>query len=208
MNYEKGSFVRFILRLAYISTALSLAVMIIAIAVISGFNLEIKNKIFGFWGHIQVNSIHSNQLNLSYPLEFDSVFSKTLDTIPGIRYHQVFAFMPAVVTSGNEMDGLILKGIGRDFDWSFFKKFLIQGSVIDFDNRAERKIILSNILAQRLKLKLNDRCRLNFVIDQQVITRNFTVSGVYSTGLEEYDQKLALADLDVIRDLAGGPPIK
>ncbi|MEP7322909.1 MAG: FtsX-like permease family protein [Saprospiraceae bacterium] len=206
MNYEKGSFVRFILRLAYISTALSVAVMIIAVAVITGFNNEIKDKIFGFWGHIQVNSIHSNQLNLSYPLEFDSTFSKTLDTIPGIRHHQVFAFMPAVVTSDNEMDGLILKGVGNDFDWTFFKKFLLRGSIDHFSDSIQRKIILSNNLASRLRLDINDKCRLNFVIDQQVITRNFTVSGIYSTGLEEYDQKLALADLNIIRELAGWTP--
>lgn len=206
MHYEKGSFVRFILRLAYTSTALSLAVMITAVAVISGFDKEITDKIFGFWGHIQVNSVHSNQLNLSYPMEYDSTFSKSLDSIPGIRHHQVFAFMPAVVTAGNEMDGLILKGVSSDFDWTFFKKFLIKGSVDQFIDSAQRTIILSKSLASRLKLDVNDRCRLNFVIDQQVIQRNFNVSAIYSTGLEEYDQKLALTDLSILQDLARWTP--
>ncbi|MBK7609310.1 MAG: hypothetical protein IPI18_19980 [Saprospiraceae bacterium] len=126
MNYEKGSFVRFILRLAYASTALSVAVMIVAIAVISGFNKEISNKIFGFWGHIQVNSIHSSQLNLSDPIEFDTAFTKVLDTLTGVQHYQVFAFMPAVVTAGDELDGLILKGVG-DFDWAFLRNFWYQG---------------------------------------------------------------------------------
>jgi lipoprotein-releasing system permease protein len=206
MHYEKGSFVRFILRLAYTSTALSLAVMIIAIAVISGFDKEITDKIFGFWGHIQVTSIHSNQLNLSYPMDYDSTFSKDLDSIPGIRHHQVFAFMPAVVTAGSEMEGLILKGVSNDFDWTFFKKFLIKGSANQLLDSAQRNIILSKSLASRLKLDVNDRCKISFVIDQQVIQRNFNVCGIYSTGLEEYDQKLGLTDLNILRELAQWSP--
>ena len=206
MNYEKGSFVRFILRLAYASTALSVAVMIVAIAVISGFNKEISNKIFGFWGHIQVNSIHSSQLNLSDPIEFDTAFTKVLDTLTGVQHYQVFAFMPAVVTAGDELDGLILKGVGKDFDWAFFKKFLVSGHIPDFHDSTSRYIIFSKSLASRLKLSAGERCKLNFVIDDQVITRTFTIAGIYSTGLEEYDQKLALADISELQSLAGWTP--
>ncbi|MBL0113568.1 MAG: ABC transporter permease [Saprospiraceae bacterium] len=206
MNYEKGSFVRFILRLAYASTALSVAVMIVAIAVISGFNKEISNKIFGFWGHIQVNSIHSSQLNLSDPIEFDTAFTKVLDTLTGVQHYQVFAFMPAVVTAGDELDGLILKGVGKDFDWAFFKKFLVSGHIPDFHDSTSRYIIFSKSLASRLKLSAGERCKLNFVIDEQVITRTFTIAGIYSTGLEEYDQKLALADISELQSLAGWTP--
>lgn len=201
MHYEKGSFVRYILRLAYVCTALSIAVMIVAISVISGFNTEISDKIFGFWGHIQVNSIHSSQLNVSYPIDYEPDFVRSLDSLPGIRHHQVFAFMPAVVTAGDEMDGLILKGVGDDFDWTFFKRFLIQGSIEPLKDSTQRSIILSANMASRLLLAPGDKCRLNFVIDDEVIARSFTVSGIYNTGLEEYDQKLALANINEIRDL-------
>jgi len=183
MNYDKGSFVRFILKLAYISTALSLAVMITATAVISGFNKEISDKIFGFWGHIQISSIHSSQLNLSAPIELDSVFTRQLDTISGIRHFQVFAYLPAIVTAGEEMEGLILKGVSNDFDWSFFKQFLVEGHIPGAQDTGKRQLVISKNLASRLKLKLNDPCRLHFVI-------------------EEYDNKLAIGDLSEIRALA------
>jgi len=202
MNYDKGSFVRFILKLAYISTALSLAVMITATAVISGFNKEISDKIFGFWGHIQISSIHSSQLNLSAPIELDSVFTRQLDTISGIRHFQVFAYLPAIVTAGEEMEGLILKGVSNDFDWSFFKQFLVEGHIPGAQDTGKRQLVISKNLASRLKLKLNDPCRLHFVIDEDIVTRNFTITGVYNTGLEEYDNKLAIGDLSEIRALA------
>lgn len=202
MNYEKGSFVRFILKLAYISTALSLAVMIIATAVISGFNKEISGKIFGFWGHIQINSIHSSQLNLSTPIDLDTNFTKQLDTLSGVRHYQIFGYLPAIVTAGDEMEGLILKGVGSDFDWSFFQEFLVEGSILPIEDTGSRQLVLSRNLANRLKLNINDKCRLHFVIDQDVVTRNFTICGIYNTGLEEYDNKLALANLSEIKSLA------
>jgi len=202
MNYEKGSFVRFILKLAYVSTALSLAVMIIATAVISGFNKEISGKIFGFWGHIQISSIHSSQLNLSTPIDLDTSFTRQLDTLSGLRHYQTFAYLPAIVTAGEEMEGLILKGVSSDFDWSFFKEFLVEGQIPNFGDTANRQLVISTNLANRLKLKLNDKCRLHFVIDQDVVTRNFTITGIYNTGLEEYDNKLALGNLSEVRALA------
>lgn len=201
MNYEKGSFVRFILKLGYWCTGLSVAVMVIAFAVISGFNKEISTKIFGIWGHIQINSIHSSQLNVSEPIDFDSAFTSSLNSIDGIKHHQVFAFMPGVITTKTEMEGLILKGIGKDFDWSLFSKFLIAGRSIQLADSSSREIILSQVVASRLKLKVGDKCRINFVIDEEIVPRGFEVVGIYNTGLEEYDRKLALMDIQLIRDL-------
>ncbi len=206
MNYERGSFVRFILRLAYICTALSISVMIVANAVITGFNKEISDKIFGFWGHIQINSIHSSQMNVSHPIGYDSLFVKALDSIPGIRHHQTFAFIPAVITAGEEMDGLILKGIGNDFDWAFFEKYLVSGSVAAFRDSSHHNLMLSQSLANRLKLTAGEKSRVNFVINQEVIPRTYYISAIYNTGLEEYDQKLALCNIDEIRKLANWKP--
>lgn len=202
MHYRSGSFVRFILKLAYISTALSLSVMIVAVAVISGFNKEITGKIFGFWGHIQVNSIHSSQLNLSTPILYDSVFTHTLDTMAGIRHYQRFGYIPAIVTAGEEMEGLILKGVDTDFDWTFFEKFLVSGSINGLRDSLQRQLLISKSLSSRLELEVGDRCRLHFVIDQDVVTRNFRITGIYNTGLEEYDNKLAIGALAEIRQLA------
>ena len=201
MNYEKGSFVRFILKLGYWCTGLSVAVMIIAFAVISGFNKEISTKIFGIWGHIQVNSIHSSQLNVSDPIDFDSAFVSSLDSIQGIKHHQIFAFMPGVITTKTEMDGLILKGVNKDFDWSSFNNFIIKGHPIQFTDSVSRDIILSQVVSSRLKLNAGDRCRINFVINEEVVPRMFDVVGIYNTGLEEYDRKLAIVDIQLIRDL-------
>jgi lipoprotein-releasing system permease protein len=201
MHYEKGSFVVFIIRLAYLSTALSMAIMIIAFAVIAGFDTEISRKIFGFWGHIQVNSIHSAQLNVTEPIDYNPALVQALDSIQPIKHIQSFAFMPAVMTAAGEMDGIILKGIGADFGWKDFQPFLKEGHGFESIDSSHRQLLISQSIAARMNLKIGDACRLHFVIDEQVIPRQFTVSGIYSTGLEEYDQKLALIDLRQIQAL-------
>ena len=82
------------------------------------------------------------------------------------------------------MEGLILKGIGKDFDWNLFNKFLIAGRFIQLADSASREIILSQVVASRLKLKVGDKCRINFVVDEEIVPRGFEVVGIYNTGLE------------------------
>ena len=230
---NQQSFAGLIIRIAIVAVALSLSVMIIATAVISGFKNQIGEKVFGFWGHIHITSTQVNRTTgEAVPISSQQPFYPGLDTVSrisylekqrilnwelpfdfhkqtkgGIRHIQAFALKPGIIKTKKEIEGIILKGIGQDFDWSFFDKYLVEGERLALsDTAVSEGIILSLQTANRLELKIGDKFIFNFVADGEVLRRRFTVEGFYKTGLEEYDRKFALVDLKKVRELLGWQP--
>ncbi|MCO6480935.1 MAG: ABC transporter permease [Phaeodactylibacter sp.] len=226
------SFSRLILRIAVAAVALSVAVMICSNALISGFKKEISTKIFGFWGHIHITDTDINRSLLeAYPISKDQPFYPALDTIGrleylqqeewfgyrverrketkgGIRHIQVFAIKPGIIEAGKkkdkEIEGIILKGIGEDFDWAFMDQYIKRGRAINLpDSAMSDEILISDQTAARLQVDTGDTFIVHFVQQGEQLKRRFTVSGVYRTGLEEYDQKFALVDIRQIQRLLG-----
>ncbi len=225
------SFSRLIIRIAIVGVALSMTVMIASTALIRGFKSEITTKIFGFWGHIHITDIDINRSFEEIPVENSQDFYPAIDTIEqiqyrsplsfmnfeldednlrlyetkgGIRHIQLFATKKGIIKTKENIEGIILKGIWKDFDWEFFDQYLEEGSVIEFpDTTASEQILISRQTANRLKLKLNDKFIIIFVKDKQQLKRRFSVGGIYKTGLEEYDKSFALVDLRQIQKLQG-----
>jgi lipoprotein-releasing system permease protein len=222
------SFSRLIIRIAVVAVALSVAVMILANALITGFKKEISSKIFGFWGHIHItDSDFSRSLLEAYPIRKDQPFYPSLDTVRsvqyldrrnvggyelermvgsrgGIRHIQVTALKPGIIKSKEEMEGIVLKGVGQDFDWSFMERYLQEGERLSLpDSSISSDILISRQTANRLKVSVGDRFEVHFVEKQEQLTRRFTVKGIYKTGLEEYDRLFALADIRQVQRLLG-----
>lgn len=226
----RQSFSRLIIRIAIVAIALSVTVMIVATALISGFKQQISSKIFGFWGHIHITSSSMTRSFEAMPLAIDQDFYPHIDTIRkiyyeeyftflgnefenyeverstngGIRHIQVFAHKPGIIKTKEDIEGIILKGISTDFDWENMQQYLIEGEAINFS--AEKKsedIIISQQTAKRLKLKLESKFLIHFVQDGEQLRRRFVVKGIYKTGLEEYDQKFALVDIRQLQELLG-----
>jgi len=229
---NKQSFSRLIIRIAIAAIALCLAVMIIATAMISGFKKEISEKIFGFWGHISITDINSNLSLETEPVNKNQTFYPSLKEVGpieyfgnptflgmevgdtpteqfskgGIRHIQVYALQPGIIQTKGVIEGIILKGIDEDFEWSFMKKFLQEGTIINFQDTIDqnnRPIIISQQTAERLKVKLGDKFVIVFIRENNQIKRRFQVQGIYKTGLEEYDKRIALVDISVIQQLMG-----
>jgi len=227
------SFARLIIRIATVAVALSMAVMICSTALISGFKKEISEKIFGFWGHIHITDTEIYQTMLeSAPISRNQSFYPGLDTIGkieylrtetnvfgqeverwketkgGIRHIQTFALEPGIVKAQEEIEGIILKGIGDDFDWSFLQRYLVRGERLTWnDTAASDEILISEQTADRLKVDVDSNFLIYFFNDQGTqIRRRFQVAGVYKTGLEEYDRKFALIDIRKIRQLLDWAP--
>lgn len=222
------SFSRLIIRIAIIAIALSVSVMIIATALIAGFKNEISDKIFGFWGHIHITdtSLSRSFLEAS-PIEKDQAFYPYLDTVRqvqytgnaefmgreldritqrftegGIKHIQVFALKPGIIQTKKAIEGIILKGVDRDFNWSFLEKYIVEGEPLSLpDTSASNDILVSRQTADRLELQLGDRFIVHFVERNEQLRRAFTVKGIYKTGLEEYDSKFALVDIRKIQQL-------
>ncbi len=226
------SFSRLILRIAVAAVALSVAVMICANALIAGFKKEISTKIFGFWGHIHITDTDINRSLLeAYPIRKDQPFYPALDTVRrleyiqeeewfgyrlerkkatrgGIRHIQVYAIKPGIIEAGKqkdkEIEGIILKGIGKDFDWAFMQQYIKRGRPIALpDTAMSDEILISGQTAARLQVDTGDAFIVHFVERGEQLKRRFKVSGVYRTGLEEYDQKFALVDIRQIQRLLG-----
>jgi lipoprotein-releasing system permease protein len=202
---KEKSFASIIIRIASLAVALSIAVMIITTALITGFKTEISSKIFGFWGHLHINAanVYQNLLEIK-PIEEQLDLYPKLMKIPGVKAIQVYGIQPGIVKGKNDLDGIFLKGIGSDFNWKFFKSYLLEGDIIELSPEiASNEIIISKQTALRLKLKTGDNFRLFFVKNGTMLKRNFKIRGIYKTGLEEYDSKFALVDIRKVQQLQG-----
>lgn len=225
----KQNFSRFIIRIAVAAVALSVAVMVATTALIAGFKQEISRKIFEFWGHIHISDTAYSLSFEPQPIEQNQVFYPSLDTLRqiayvepetilgietgreqerqshgGIRHIQVFAHKPGIIRTKTALEGILLKGIGPDFDWSNLKPYLLEGAPIARNDSApSRDILISRQTANRLQVGVGDKFVVHFVKNNEQLRRMFQVSGIYKTGLEEYDRKFALCDIRVVQDLLG-----
>ncbi|HYV92105.1 MAG TPA: FtsX-like permease family protein [Chitinophagales bacterium] len=198
---SKQSFSRFIIRVAMIAVALSVAVMIVAGAIVSGFQKEISEKVFGFWGHIVIRSYEQNSSYGEESVSSDQPFYPGLEKVKGVRHIQVFATKAGIIKTQNEIEGIVLRGIDSDFDWSFLQQYIVKGKKITTgDSVSQKKIIISQTTADRLNLKVGDDVLVYFV-QEPMRYRKLQITGIYKTGLEEYDRMYALVDIGLIQRL-------
>ncbi len=218
------NFSSIIIRIAVVAVTLSVGVMIASSALISGFKKEIGQKIFGFWGHLHISDTGYSLSFEPLPISIDQKFYPSLDTFRrvqftnlvtgevensrgGVRHIQVFAHKAGIIRTKTALEGIILKGIGRDFDWENLKPYLMEGHAIAFsDSAASRDIIISRQTADRLQVGVGDKFVVHFVKEGEQLRRAFQVSGIYKTGLEEYDRKFALCDIRTVQELLGWQP--
>lgn len=193
-----------IVKVAVTSIALGLAVMILSVAIITGFHDEIKNKVIGFGGHIQIVNHDSNNSYEDIPISTKQPFYPSIEKMNGIKHIQVYSTKLGLVKTETDNEAILLKGVGKDFDWTFFQKFLEKGKVFTVkDSVKSNDIVISRFLAQRLKLTIGDDFKVLFIINNEGRARNFKISGIYNTGLESFDEKYALVDIAHIQKLNG-----
>lgn len=224
---SKGlGFTRTIIGIAIAAVAASLAVMIVSMAMITGFKKEISQKVFGFWGHINISDIRSNASYEALPINLDTVLMDSLRNIAGVTldygeegnpmyiqssggvtHVQAVAQIPAIITTREEMEGIILKGIGKDYDWSLMENFLVSGAAFDpADTSSASPIIISEYTSQRLQVAVGEKFILHFLKDEDQVRRRYSVAGIYKTGLEDYDKKYAFTALPEVQSLLGWTP--
>jgi lipoprotein-releasing system permease protein len=213
-----GGFTRVILWIATGAVGLSVAVMILSLALMTGFKHEITRKMFGFWGHIHISDPRSIRSYEALPFEYDSTLIKSLESIQkvqsadmdadtgpkvsshgGVKHVQAYIYLPGIITHDEQMEGIILKGIGPDYDWNVINQY--NESSEPWSSLAVDDLIISKITADRLRLKEDDKLILHFVREGRQMQRRFTIKGIYKTGLEENDAKFALASIQRVRDI-------
>lgn len=198
---EGTSFSRPINVIAIIGISLGIAVMIIAVAILTGFKKQIREKVVGFGSNIQIVNFDSNISFETAPIHQGQEFIPKIEKIPGISHIQVFATKAGIIKTDEDSQGVVLKGVGSDFDWSYFKNNLVEGEVFTVTDSARTdKVIISKKISDMLKLRIGDSFAMHFVQDPPRM-RKFTVSGIYETSLEEFDKMYVFCDIGHIKRL-------
>lgn len=196
------TFSRLIVRIAILGIMLGLAVMILSIAIVKGFKSEIREKVRGFSGDIQVLKLDLNSSFENSPYVINATTLNTLRSNKEIVHIQPFATKPGIINANNEVEGVVLKGVDSSYNWSYIQNILSSGKVIDFTDRAAamRQIMISKYTADRLKLKVGDDFLMYFV-QEPLRKRKFEIVGIYDLGVEEVDRMFVLGDISLIRRL-------
>ncbi|HNW70842.1 MAG TPA: ABC transporter permease [Bacteroidales bacterium] len=201
---NKANFSRPIVRIAVLSIALGVAVMIVSVAIVTGFQKEIRNKVIGFGGHIVISNYDENVSMESSPVSINQKFYPSLSQEEGIDHIQVYATKAGIIKTDEEIQGVVLKGVGSDFDWSFFNDKIIKGkSFTVSDTGKTNDILVSEYVASQLKLDTGQSLLMYFINKEQVqpSVRKFRISGIYNTGLEEFDKIYVIGDIHHIQRL-------
>lgn len=186
-------------RIALCGIALGLAVMIIALAVVVGFKNEVGRKVMGFGAHIQITSLTNNKTYDLPPISFSDTLINAIKEVPNVNYIQTTATKPAIIKTKTDFQGIVLKGVDEKYNWDFFKEYLREGELpIYNDSTPSNEVLISSKQADALKLNVGDKFICYFIQDQ-VRLRQFTISGIYSTGLADFDKLFIVSDIKHIR---------
>jgi lipoprotein-releasing system permease protein len=198
-----------IINIALVSIAVSLAVMIISVAIVTGFKNEVSNKTVGFGGHIQIVNFDSNNSPETQPISRNQPFLANLKQMGFIKTIQVFATKPGIIKTEDNIEGVILKGVDTDYDWSFFNDYILSGNIPAItDSARTNEVLISKKTSDLLGLNTGDDMYVYFIGNdgQSTNTRQFKVCGVFSTGLEEFDRLYMLGDIKHIQRLNDWQP--
>ncbi len=225
---EGGSFSSLIVKISIAAIALSMMVMIITTNVITGFKNQISEKVFSFWGHIHITDGRSGDSFELVPIYRDQLLIDTLlnierityvrprkitdyDNQPiaettngGIDHVESFTIVPGIVADKTQFEGLLLKGLDRGYNQERIQSFIKDGAFITFsDSIPSRDMMVSQYTADRMNFTVGQKVNVSFLLDGDIIPRQFNISGIYKTGLEEYDRRFALVDMEMLQEVLG-----
>ncbi len=203
LKQKSKSFSKPIVGIATAGIALSIAVMLVSIGVLQGFKNEIKEKITGFTSHLHIIPFTIN------PTSSDNVFHLSEQEIANLNKEEnnietisPYVLMGGAIKTKTDFHGVALKGIDSKFNFDFFKQNLKSGNIPDY-TKAENKnqILISQTIANKLNIKIGDKIKIYFYINQNYKVRPFTVEGIYETGLGDYDNKFIVCNANVLQKL-------
>ena len=192
------------IHIATAGVAIGLAVMIISVCVVLGFKHTIRDKVIGFGSHIQVADFLTLQQMEQYPIVIDDSMIDVLKHIPDVAHVQRFAMKEGILKTDSDFLGVAFKGVGPDFDSTFIHNNMVEGSIPPFsDSVSHNKILVSQLMADKLHLKSGQRTFAYFFDNNGVRTRRFTIAGIYQTNLKKYDETIVFTDLHTAVKLNG-----
>ncbi len=207
---KQKSFSRFIIKLSVVATIISVAVMIITISLANGFQQTISQKIFSFWGHIRIQEKQPDKVIISEetPIEANTHLIAEIKQNPEVKSVHSFATKYAILKTKEDIEGVLIKGLDSSYDFNHLQQFIVEGRPIRFaDSAYSKEIMISSYTAGRMNLKVNDSLIMYFMrAGENPRPRKISIAGIYRTGIEKYDNLIALGDLKLIQRLNNWEP--
>lgn len=207
---NSSQFSRPVVKISLLGITLGLTVMILTVSIIKGFQKEIQNKLIGFGSHIQITNYDNNVSDEPQPINKKQTFTEVLKANPDINHIEIYATKSGIVKTKTDNEGVLLKGIGKDFDWNFINENMKSGKAFATgDTGLSKNIVISKYLADKLELKLDDKMAIYFLTKKpdsinggyEQRAKVFYISGIYETGFEDIDKRLVLVDIKQIQKL-------
>ncbi|WP_075601634.1 ABC transporter permease [Saccharicrinis aurantiacus] len=184
-----------VITIATLGIILGVTVMILSLTIGTGFKREIRNKIVGFGSHIQIINYDYNSSFETNPIRKDSIFVEEIYEFEGIKHIQEFATKPGLIKTKDNIQGIILKGTGSDYDWSYLESTITEGKLPNYNtSKTSNEIIISNTIAKLLQLNIGDKVPMYFFQDK-IRARNFKIAAIYDTHLAEFDKMFMFVDI-------------
>lgn len=212
MNYEffiakriigskayKSSISAPIIKIGIAAITIGIVVMMIAIATGIGLQQKIRDKVVAFNGHVTISNYDSNNSQESiYPISKKQDFYPEFKSVEGVSHIQAVASKFGVIRTETDFEGAILKGVGTDYNWSYFKEFLIEGELPTLKKKWSEEVLISEYLANRLAFKLGESFQMVFAKDDpeklpNIIT--FKIVGIYNSGFQDLDKQYVIGNI-------------
>ncbi len=194
--FKQKNYTRFIVRLSIAATAISVAAILLTFSIVNGFQSTVSNKLYAFWGHLQISAVNGANLN------DNPSTAKQISAIPNVQSASAFLNQTMVLSKEIEIEGLNAKGIAD------FRRIpnLFKGRPLQRIHQSlSKEIVISKSIAAKLQIDTGDQVRLYFLQDGQVQERKLKVVGLFHTGIEEYDLKNVFVDIQLLQQLLQAP---
>lgn len=193
-----------IIKIGIAAIAIGIIVMLIAIATGFGLQQKIRDKVVAFNGHIIIDNYDTNQSDESQvPISIDQEFYPNFNAVNNVTHVQATAQKFGVIRTETDFEGVVIKGVGKDYQWQYFKEFLIEGRLPNFSEGLNNEILISQYIANRMNFNIGDKFQTLFGenLDRPPRIRAFEIVGIYNSGFQDLDKKFCIADLRHIQRL-------
>jgi lipoprotein-releasing system permease protein len=198
-KHYKSSISAPIIKIAISAIAIGMIMMIVSVATGIGLQQKIREKISAFNGHIIISNYDNNQSEVTIvPISKKQDFYPKFNSVEGISHIQAIASKAGIIRTENAFEGIVFKGVGGDYKWDNIKEYLVAGKLPNFSNKLNEDVVLSQFLANRLKLKVGDSFNTFFMKEGQnklPNIRRFKIVGVFNSGFQEFDATYVLGDI-------------